>query len=108
MFDSSDTISDKTKVEVSLDGRVELLDLLSESLRLLLQLSSLLLHLADVLSRLLQRGGFTDLFQQTGVGLQHVSDLPQLGTRWTFSHVYTSQLCSHLSDSIAARLHAVP
>lgn len=33
-----------------------------------MQLSSLLLHLADVLSRLLQRGGFTDLFQQTGGG----------------------------------------
>lgn len=30
-----------------------------------MQLSSLLLHLADVVSRLLQRGGFTDLSQQT-------------------------------------------
>lgn len=68
-----------------------------------MQLSSLLLHLADVLSRLLQRGGFTDLSRQRG-GLQQVSDLPQLGTRWTFSHIYTSQQCSHT----AARLHAVP
>lgn len=71
-----------------------------------MQLSSLLLHLADVLSRLLQRGGFTDLSQQSR-GLQHVSDLP----RWTFSHIYASQLRSHLSGSCcypAARLHAVP
>lgn len=51
--------------EGSLDGRVEELDLPSESLRLLMQLSSLLLHLADVLGRLLQRGGLTDLSQQT-------------------------------------------
>lgn len=39
--------------EVLLDGRVEELDLLSESLRLLMQLSSLLLHLTDVLCCLL-------------------------------------------------------
>lgn len=106
LFHSSYTITDKTKVEVSLDGRVEELDLLPESLRLLMQLSSLLLHLADVLSRLLQRGGFTDLSQQTR-GLQHVSDLP----RWTFGHIYASQLRSRLSGSCcytAARLHAVP
>lgn len=58
------TVLKKTKDEVSLNGRVQELNLLSESLRLLMQLSSLLLHLADVLSRLLQRGGFTDLSQQ--------------------------------------------
>lgn len=62
---------------VSLDGRVQELDLLSESLSLLMQLSSLLLHFADVLSGLLQCGGFTDLCQQSG-GL-HVSDLQQFG-----------------------------
>lgn len=58
------TVLKETKDEVSLNGRVQELNLLSESLRLLMQLSSLLLHLADVLSRLLQRGGFTDLSQQ--------------------------------------------
>lgn len=57
---------------ISLDGRVQVLDLLSESLSLLMQLSSLLLHLTDVFSRLLQRGGFTDLRQQKW-GLSHVS-----------------------------------
>lgn len=91
-------------MEVSLDGRVQELDFLSESLRLLVQLSSLLLHLADVLGRLLQRGGLTDLCQQTG-GLQHVSDLPQLG------HSYTSQPRSHLGGfrcNTAAHLPAVP
>lgn len=74
MFHTSDLITDKTKVEVLLDGGVQELDLLPESLRLLVQLSSLLLHLADVLSRLLQRGGFADLSRQTRGGLEHVSD----------------------------------
>ena len=46
---------------VSLDGRVEELDLLPESLGLFLQRGSLLLHLADVLCGLVQGGGLADL-----------------------------------------------
>lgn len=48
-------------VRALLDWRVEELDLLPQSLGLLVQLGSLLLHFADVLHSLLQRGGFADL-----------------------------------------------
>ena len=49
------------RFSVSLDGRVEELDLLPESLGLFLQRGSLLLHLADVLCGLVQGGGLADL-----------------------------------------------
>lgn len=56
-----------SKQKASLDGRVENLDLLTESLSLLMQLSPLLLHLADVVGGLLQGGGLADLIQQSQI-----------------------------------------
>lgn len=68
-------------LKVSLDCRVQELDLLPQPLGLLVQLGSLLLHLTDVLGSLLQRGGFANLCQRTGASL-HVSSAPE-----SFTHI---------------------